>query len=91
VFSAVTAFKASPSSVGIIVTIGQNDTAGEIFRLSDVNTVLMFANANSYVTRLSFWSLGRDNGGCPGQTFASPTCSGITQSTFQFSHSFDPF
>ncbi len=79
------------SSVGIIVMIGQNDTAGEIFRLSDVNTVLMFANANSYVTRLSFWSLGRDNGGCPGQTFASPTCSGITQNTFQFSHSFDPF
>jgi Malectin domain/Glycosyl hydrolases family 18/Fibronectin type III domain len=79
------------SSVGITVMIGQNDTQGEIFHLNDVNTVLNFANANSYVTRLSFWSLARDNGGCAGQTFASPTCSGISQSTYQFSQSFEPF
>jgi len=79
------------SSVGITVMIGQNDTPGEIFRLSDTNAVLNFANANSYVTRLAFWSLARDNGGCPSQTFASPTCSGIAQSNLQFSHSFDPF
>jgi hypothetical protein len=79
------------SSVGITVMIGQNDTGGEIFQLSDVNTVLMFANSNSYVTRLSFWSLARDNGGCPGQKVASPTCSGIAQNTFQFSQSFEPF
>ncbi len=79
------------SSVGITVMIGQNDTGGEIFQLKDVNTVLMFANANSYVTRLSFWSLARDNGGCPNQKFASPTCSGIAQNTYQFSQSFEPF
>jgi hypothetical protein len=79
------------SSVGITVMIGHNDTQGEVFQLSDANTVLNFANANSYVTRLAFWSVARDNGGCPGQTFASPTCSGIAQSNLQFSHSFDPF
>jgi hypothetical protein len=79
------------SSVGITVMIGQNDTGGEIFQLNDVNTVLMFANSNSYVTRLSFWSLARDNGGCPGQKLASPTCSGIAQNTYQFSQSFEPF
>jgi chitinase len=79
------------SSVGITPMVGQNDTGGEIFQLSDVNTVLMFANSNSYVTRLSFWSLSRDNGGCPGQKLASATCSGIAQNTYQFSQSFEPF
>ena len=79
------------SSVGITVMIGHNDTQGEVFQLSDANTVLNFANANSYVTRLAFWSLARDNGGCAGQAFASPTCSGIAQNNLQFSHSFDPF
>jgi len=79
------------SSVGITPMIGQNDTGGEIFQLADVNTVLMFANSNSYVTRLAFWSLARDNGGCPGQKTASATCSGVSQNTFQFSQSFEPF
>jgi hypothetical protein len=79
------------SSVGVTVMIGHNDTQGEIFQLNDVNTVLNFADANSYVMRLSFWSLARDNGGCPGQTYASPSCSGIVQNTYQFSQSFDPF
>jgi len=79
------------SSVGITPMIGQNDTGGEIFHLADVNTVLMFANSNSYVTRLAFWSLARDNGGCPGQKTASATCSGVSQNTFQFSQSFEPF
>ena len=79
------------STVGIIPMIGQNDTSGEIFQLSDANTVLNFANSNSYVTRLSFWSLARDNGGCPNQSFASATCSGVAQNTYQFSQSFEPF
>jgi hypothetical protein len=79
------------STVGIIPMIGQNDTSGEIFQLSDVNTVLNFANSNSYVTRLSFWSLARDNGGCPNQGSASATCSGVAQNTYQFSQSFEPF
>ncbi len=76
------------ASVGLTVMIGQNDTQGEIFKLNDVQTVLNFAEANSYVTRLSFWSFARDNGGCPGQTYASPTCSGLTQSPYQFSANF---
>src|SRR5260370_27821257 len=76
------------SSVGITVMIGQNDTQGEIFRLSDTNTVLNFANANSYVTRLAFWSLARDNGGFPGPNFSSPTCNGIAPDNFHFSPSF---
>jgi len=49
------------------------------------------AAAKRKVARLAFWSMSRDNGGCPGQTFASPTCSGVAQSTWQFSSSFSGF
>ncbi len=76
------------ASVGITVMIGQNDTPGEVFRLANVDTVLKFAEANRYVTRLAFWSLARDNGSCPGQAQAKPTCSGLAQSPFQFSAAF---
>jgi hypothetical protein len=79
------------SNVGVTVMIGINDTNTEIFKLTDVNTVVNFANSNTYITRLSFWSFARDNGGCPNQGFASPTCSGISQNNFQFSQSFEPF
>jgi hypothetical protein len=39
---------------------------------------------------LSFWALQRDNGGCVG-TKGSDSCSGVAQSTWQFSHTFEPF
>ncbi|HLQ49952.1 MAG TPA: chitinase, partial [Terriglobales bacterium] len=79
------------ASVGIIPMIGQNDTAGEIFTLTDAQTVLTSAQANSKITRLSFWSVSRDNGGCAGNTNASDTCSGISQSSWAFSHVFEAF
>jgi endoglucanase len=79
------------ANVGIIPMIGQNDTAGEIFTLSDAQTVLSFAQSNNKITRLSFWSVPRDNGGCAGNTQASDTCSGISQSTWAFSRAFEPF
>jgi hypothetical protein len=65
--------------------IGQNDVAGEIFTLSDASDLVSWARGQSYVNRLAFWSLSRDNGGCPGQTWASPTCSGLSQIAWQFS------
>ncbi len=76
------------STVGITPMIGVNDTNTEIFSLNDAQTVLNFANANSYVSRIAMWSLGRDNGGCAGQTWASPSCSGLSQSSFAFSANF---
>jgi len=79
------------SNIGVTVMIGINDTNTEIFQLADTNTVLNFANANTYITRLAFWSFGRDNGGCANQGFASATCSGISQNNFQFSQSFEVF
>ena len=79
------------STVGITPMIGQNDTSGEIFTLADASTVLNFANANSYVTRLAMWSVGRGNGGCAGTTYASPSCSGISQGTYAFSDIFKAY
>ena len=79
------------SNIGVTPMIGINDTNTEIFQLTDVNTLLNFTSTATYVTRLAFWSVARDNGGCPNQGFASPTCSGITQTNFQFSKSFEAF
>jgi chitinase len=76
--------------VGITPMIGQNDSQGEIFSLNDAQTVLSFANAHG-ITELSFWSAGRDNGSCPGQTYASPSCSGLSQAQWAFTHLFAPF
>lgn len=73
------------SSVGVTPMIGVNDTNTEIFQLSDATSLLNFANSNSYISRIADWSLTRDNGSCPGQTWASASCSGIAQSTYQFS------
>jgi len=50
-----------------------------------------WAKGQSYINRLAFWSLARDNGSCPNQGFASPVCSGIAQSTWQFSSIFRGF
>ena len=79
------------ASIGVTPMIGINDVNTEIFQLADAQSLLNFANANSYITRLSMWSVARDNGGCPNQGFASPTCSGISQSNWAFSNIFKPF
>jgi chitinase len=79
------------STVGVTPMIGINDVNTEFFRLSDATMLLDFALPRTYITRISMWSVARDNGSCPGQGFASPTCSGITQSQYQFSQIFSAF
>lgn len=79
------------SPLGITPMIGQNNTQGEIFDLSDADQLITFAQTNSYVGWLSFWSLGRDNGGCAGQTTASASCSGISQGNYAFTNKFKAF
>jgi chitinase len=79
------------SSIGVTPMIGVNDTNTEVFKFTDANTLMSFASNNSFITRLAMWSMARDNGGCAGQGFASPTCSGVSQNTFQFSQTFVPF
>jgi hypothetical protein len=77
--------------IGITPDLGVNDTATEIFQLSDAQTVVTYAKQHSYINRLAFWSLGRDNGTCAGQSWTSPTCSGLSQSLFQFSSIFENY
>jgi chitodextrinase len=79
------------ASIGVTPMIGINDTNTEIFQLNDATSLLNFANANSYITRIAMWSVARDNGSCAGQGFASPVCSGISQSNWAFANIFKPF
>ncbi|HEX7737635.1 MAG TPA: carbohydrate binding domain-containing protein [Ktedonobacteraceae bacterium] len=76
--------------VGITPMIGQNDSAGEIFSLSNASQVLSFAQSN-HVGELAFWEVPRDNGNCAGSTSASDSCSGVSQSLYQFTNLWKPF
>jgi hypothetical protein len=77
--------------IGITAMIGVNDTNTEVFTLSNASALTTWAKGQSFVNRLAFWSLARDNGGCAGAGFASATCSSVAQSTWQFSSLFAPF
>jgi len=68
--------------------IGRNDS-GPIFALADATKLVNWANT-THIGALAFWSVGRDNGGCPGGG-VSPTCSSIAQSTYQFTSIFNGF
>jgi hypothetical protein len=75
--------------VGITPLIGQNDTSGEIFTLADAQQVADFAAATG-VGRLSMWSVTRDQQCSQGTIdYDSPSCSGILQGTWAFSHVFE--
>jgi hypothetical protein len=76
--------------VGITPMIGQNDSPGEVFSLSNAQQVLTFAQQNK-IGELSFWEVPRDNGNCAGSTTASDTCSGVSQSQYAFINTFKPF
>ncbi|MEV4317126.1 glycosyl hydrolase family 18 protein [Actinocrispum sp. NPDC049592] len=76
--------------VGITEMLGIDDFGpAETFTTADATTVYNWA-VNKGVNTLSFWALQRDNGGCPG-TGGQDNCSGISQSTWQFTHTFAPF
>jgi chitodextrinase len=77
--------------IGVTPMIGVNDVASEVFTLSNAEAFVSWARGQTYINRLAFWSMSRDNGSCPGQTFASPICSGVAQSTWQFSSIFNAY
>src|SRR5580658_1386608 len=86
----------SDSSAQLWAMIGVTEMPGiddygpdETFTEADASTVLNWAKGNG-ISTLSFWALERDNGGCPG-TAGSDTCSGISQSTWYFSDTFESF
>jgi chitinase len=75
--------------VGITEMLGIDDYGSggepgplEIFTLADARTITRWA-ADRRIGELSFWALGRDNGGCPG-TPGSDDCSGVVQSLYQY-------
>jgi len=79
------------AKLGVTVMIGVNDSMGEVFGISDAQAVQGYATPKAAIARLSFWSVGRDNGSCAGSSTASATCSGIAQNTWDFSHVFEAF
>jgi chitinase len=78
------------SEMGITEMPGIDDFGPpEIFTTADAITIEHWA-VSRHLAELSFWALQRDNGGCPGAK-GSGSCSGISQSAWQFSHTFEPF
>lgn len=78
------------AKIGITPMIGVQDSVGETFTLDDAQVVVNYAIANpNTVALLSFWSIGRDNGGCSGTV--SPYCSGIQQKDWDFARIFQKF
>jgi hypothetical protein len=61
----------------------------ETFTEANAATVLTWARQHG-LGFLSFWALERDNGNCPG-TKGAGNCSGLVQSTWDFSHLFEHF
>jgi chitinase len=78
------------STVGIIEMIGVDDFGpAETFTLANAQTVTNWAKTQG-IRSLSFWALQRDNGGCPGGA-AADNCSGVAQTTWQFSRIMQSF
>ncbi|MBM9510594.1 carbohydrate binding domain-containing protein [Actinacidiphila acididurans] len=76
--------------VGVTEMPGIDDYGpAETFTTANATTVYNWAVSKG-INTLSFWALQRDNGNCAG-TGGSDSCSGIAQSTWQFSHTFEPF
>jgi chitinase len=82
--------------VGVTEMIGIDDYGSggetgplEIFTLADAKDVTAWAGRMD-LAELSFWALGRDNGGCPG-TPGSDDCSGVAQAPWQYTHIMIPF
>lgn len=74
--------------LGVTPMIGRNYN-GKIFTTDDAHQLVDWASTNK-IGRLSFWSVGRDNGGCPGGA-VSATCSSIDQSDYEFTSTFKDF
>jgi hypothetical protein len=74
--------------IGITPLIGQNDIQDEVFTVADATAVARFATSQG-VGRVAMWSVTRDKQCSQGVvTYDDPTCSGIMQSAWAFSHAF---
>jgi Cellulose binding domain len=77
--------------VGVTPMLGLNDVTTEVFRQSDAQQLLTFAQQRG-IGQLSYWSLSRDRM-CAGgaSTSVSPSCSSIVQTPYEFCGLFRPF
>ena len=71
--------------------IGVNDIASETFKLADAQALENYAQSDPNVTRVSMWSVARDNGNSAGAHDAAPDSSGIAQQPYGFSAIFHHF
>ncbi|HTX00437.1 MAG TPA: cellulose binding domain-containing protein [Acidimicrobiales bacterium] len=77
------------SMIGITPMIGQNDITDEVFTVANAEQVAAFASAQR-VGRLAMWSTTRDQQCSQGVVdYDDPSCSGILQSAWAFSHAFE--
>lgn len=76
------------AKIAVTPMIGVNDVSSETFTTADASKLLAFAQSK-HLAWLSFWSAARDTQ-CSGgaQTWASPTCSSITQAPNAFAKIF---
>jgi hypothetical protein len=56
----------------------------EVTYLSEAQDIMYYARTHP-ISLVTIWAIQRDNGGCPG-AIDSNSCSGITQSRWEFSH-----
>jgi chitinase len=78
------------AQMGVTVMVGIDDYGpSETFTTADAQTVARFAKQKG-LSLLSFWAIERDNGTCVG-TKGAGACSGVAQSDWYFSHTFEPF
>jgi hypothetical protein len=56
----------------------------EVTYLSEAQDIMYYAQTHP-ISLITIWAIERDNGGCPG-AIDSNSCSGITQSPWEFSH-----
>ncbi|WP_051943942.1 chitinase [Streptacidiphilus rugosus] len=67
--------------------IGVNDSTNEVFSTGNASALENFAAANG-IQELAYWSLGRDKA-CSSNGTLSDTCSGTSQSPYQFASTFN--
>jgi hypothetical protein len=67
--------------LGVTPFIGKNSDE-KVFSLATAKQIVGWAKDKN-IGQLSFWSIGRDNGHCPGREF-SHNCSGIEQEEYEF-------
>lgn len=76
--------------LGVTVMLGVNDVADQRFTVHDAHELATFVNRHG-IPRVSAWSLNRDSecgGAFPLTGVNSNTCSGVLQSSLQFTHIF---